>query len=140
MGYEMYKQMVETGEEDIWDRFDDLLHGYFGHPADDLRLIDAIIARMRHKGHVINPHAQDDLDLFVSGYQVKRITRFLERENLNKPTSFMPNLILMLTLAYPGDIPLKMIPSRPPTRIYLSGESEVEAFLLGDRHETPMVN
>ncbi len=140
MPYDMYKQLVGKGEDDFWNRLDDLLHGYIGNINDALRLIDAAAARIRAMGYVVDANTQHDLDLFVSGYKVARVTRFLERENLNDPAAFMSNVILLFTLAYLGDIPTKMIPNRPPTRVYLETEAEVEAFFLGDRHETSMVN
>lgn len=112
MNPKTYGMLVMGVEDSFWDDFEEVMLGYYDHSPRAKGIINEAIYRLERKGWKIDPEAEDALLAFVDGYDTKRTNGFLRRRSLALPDNFMQNVILLFTVPYPNDVPVRKTPTR----------------------------
>ena len=123
-----YGEFVEKGENtdfgELLDDFDDLMRGYYDGSSEAPEIIRRMIRCIELRGWKIDDEAEESLLDYVCGYDFNRTRRFRERDEAG--CDFVQNVILLLTLSYPNDFPVKKIKKRQERSVV--GLEELMAF------------
>ncbi len=130
--YEWYGNLVERCQLDIWNNLDEVILGFYeGQPREAAIIVNAAAARLRDNGNTIDPLAVDDILAIVANYDTRRTLRFRERYFT---TPYLQNVILLFTVPYPNEVPVKQIKQKPES-IRFETEEEILAFFTGGSDE-----